>query len=204
MDYLERNRVIIGELSSVGLTAGHEVGYSKTFEKKPKTTFVSIGSYDSACMGRRVYVGLKKSLVQNKSMSDRAPVELAIINRIHREFPHLADELPLFYGALFKTDECLGIVTEDFSEGGRYRVEDVFDTPFLAHPNQVPMELQRLFGEENDEYDLARMAFMVNGRRRLGDFDNIPKPLPFFKMIEFPKIYKSFGHQHVLRIDYDI
>jgi hypothetical protein len=173
-------------------------------DKKRKTVFTSLGSYNSAYLGCNVPVGVKMSLVREPFlMIARAPVELAVINAIYERFPSLAEELPLFYGLLYKGDEFIGILTEDFSDGRRHEVREVFSPPHLAYPRHAPLELQKLFGEETDAIDLASMAFMVDGRRRLGDFDNLPMPSEFYESIRFPEIH-GLMNRYVLRIDYDI
>src|SRR3990172_1194706 len=108
MTYLERNQRIFEEMAALpsgSLKRGEEVGRSVTLDDITKTTFTSLGSYKSSELGREVYVGLKeyprregknlKTALRNNVVRD-----LSVIRAIAERFPHLEEELPLFYGLL--------------------------------------------------------------------------------------------------------
>ena len=206
MDYLERNHTILQEMSSARLSKGLQVGVSLTGDGKPKTVFNCLGNYDSEFLACELYTGLKRTLRHNSdTVSARATAELAVIRHIAQFYPHLVPELPAFYGLLVgKNGESLGSITEDFSKGGLYKVEDVF-TPFMIkHRERIPTELKNAFVDmELDEEDLARMCFIVNGARRIGDFYNIDLTQEAFDEIGFASLCLNPG-QYTLRIDYDI
>lgn len=77
-------------------------------------------------------------------------------------------EFPSFYGLLARSnEEPIGILTEDFSKGGRYSV-------YNMHSNEnLPNEIETLVGKPIHPVDLATVCFMVNGQRRIGDLEEI-------------------------------
>src|SRR3989344_1882947 len=173
MNYLERNQAIINELRGVRLERGNVVGRSYSM------IFTSAGHYQSSVLGNTLYVGLKEynDPEQRKSSTeDRALGELHCVRTVAEQLPHLEAELPVFYGTLLDSEgKPVGIVTEDFSQGGRYEVRSM-----VKDKEEFPNELRGIF-PDIDSYDLAKVGFSVNGQRRLGDFSTLWSPSFFEK-----------------------
>lgn len=164
MNYLERNHLVIAEVGqSLRLQRGVIVGSAED------TTFRYVGHYRSPSLDRELFVGLKehKGYKAGRDLRQWITYELAFIRAVEHNFPYLLQEFPVFYGLLAdQKGKPVGRITEDFSEGGRFKV---FDIP--NDPTRLPTELRALIGDDYEE--LATMCFSVNGQRRLGNFDSI-------------------------------
>lgn len=197
MTYLERNQAIIDELRGVRLERGDIVGSSSSM------SFTSAGHYRSSVLGNTLYVGLKEYTDPEKCKSSteaRALLELHCICTVAEQLPHLEVELPVFYGILFdRAGKPLGIVTEDFSKGGKYEVQDMtYDRPEL-----LPNELGEIF-PDMDYYELARVCFSVNGQRRLGDFSTSWSNEFSHKFLMDDVVDQLEEGKHTLRLGYEL
>lgn len=161
MYYLARNKEVVSEASryldpSRGVLIGHST----------YTDFTTVGSFPSAVLGKEVFVGIKeyKRSKSNKvRLKHRAPLELATITAIAEHIPAIRDDLPVFYALLRGTKgKPIGILMEDFSEGGRL---------FVGSPIIFPTEIVTLLGQDvlNNDY-VHNMAFNVEGKNKYGDF----------------------------------
>ncbi len=71
------------------------------------------------------------------------------------------------------------MITEDFSRGGIYRVEDGLENNAIWHnrENIRPIRVvNKLVTQESGraDVDVVKMCFLVDGQIRLGDFDSLP------------------------------
>lgn len=124
---------------------------------------------------------------------------------VAEEMPEFGDELPIFCGRLTNSQgEPLALVTEDFSQGGRFEVHP-------ANPERLPHELSRLFdGHTLNPVDLLSLCFEANGKRRLGDFDQILSSI--VKMSETDRLFPvddiddtdDMRKRFILRLDYKL
>ena len=199
--YLTRNQVLLQEIAQTALLQrGSIIGISEN-----ETKVSTLGSYHSQTLERTLFLALKEF---RRDIEIEVLRSLSILEVIAERFPHLRDELPTIYGLLKnRLGKPIGVITEDFSEGRRYKVDDVADKLFGAkYPHLVPHELQSLTGKESELFDLASVAFLVNGKRRLGDFNLILQGMTANERLErFPisDIYDNLD-SHTLRINYDI
>ena len=122
------------------------------------------------------------------------------IRKVAEGLPQLEPELPVFYGLLQYNDgNSVGILTEDFSQEGRYPVLD------MEAWDNIPHELKSLVGDLPNE-ELAHVGFMVNGQRRLGDFNTVRIGSDLDKwseMFPFFDIYENLG-KYTLRVEYNL
>ncbi len=135
--------------------------------------FFSAGSYISKEIGKEIYVGLKEPRESgNKEyLKHRLIFELAVMSVVAQNLPHLLPELPLFYGLLVDGQgKPMGIVTEAFSEDGKYSIYT---------SSIIPKGIRDLFIEETVEDDfIDHISFnlvpkninTVGTKQRLGDF----------------------------------
>ncbi len=181
MDYLERNRRLIEEIRDVPLAKGKLIGESR------KTTFHTLGVYDSVVLGQPFHLGLKTTRFERKNENDflelRFLSDLAVIRAISIQHPHLTEELSPCNALLRdSTGSITGSIMEDFSQGATYPVRELYDWQLEL----LPIELRQFVSRIPDE-ELARIGFMVNGKRRLCDFDTMLVSLPFSQRTEvFP------------------
>lgn len=174
MGYLERSRKIVGEsqqnldIQLNGLTIAH-MG----------TGFARAGAFYSPEMGRVIPVGFKfptgysaRYSYRHRFQAERAAQELFLIDLIDREVPSVAHMLPTFRGVVMdSTNNVLAIMTEDFSAGGKLKVED---------HKTIPDELDDFFAQNYPRFSaygsvsiLEHMAFKAGGQIKLDDFDSI-------------------------------
>lgn len=159
MGYLERNQRLLTEVQ-----ANAQLSRVKVIaDENSSAMFTALGRYRSSELGKLVHLGLKEFENQARYIEERMTGELVVIQAITEGLPNLLTQLPLLHGLLVdQKGEPIGIVTEDFSKGGRLAVEpersDYLDLKhFLDNP-------------EGFEMDYTRMAFRVGRQRRLGDF----------------------------------
>src|SRR3989338_2811775 len=170
MSYLHRNRRLIEEIRQIPLKRGALVGKSKV----SNTTFTAVGSYKSEVLGRELFLGVKEYQEKFNVYFWNAilPEELAILERISKS--SLGEEIPVVYGHLRdREDRHIGVLCEDFSQGRRFEVREI--SPHSK--SNIPIELRETFGATRYEMDdvdiLSYVGFMVNGQRRLGDFNSL-------------------------------
>ena len=176
MDYLERNRALLEEIRRLcTLRRGELVGESDF----SGTRFASLGSYNSGVLDGHLFLGLKEysnKRWERTSFADSGLAhELTIIDAISKST--LRDELPVVFGHLRdKEGKHIGVLCEDFSQGGRYEVKCIS----YRQTELMPRELRKIFGatgfEMDDKDQLEYVGFMVNGKRRLGDFNSFLGP----------------------------
>ncbi len=194
MDYLERNQLIVAEIGrNLRIQRTGHTAYSE------RTAFTPVGSYYSQVLREELFAGLKEgSLPEWRVFHD-----LAFMRSLEGKFPHLVPELPIFYGLLRNREGApLGVIMEDFSKGSKHKVHDVYEDG-----KNLPGELRDLVGTPNlSNVELAKVCFMVEGCRRLGDFDSIRSGLSVPELIErFP--FADLEEQlerYTLQIDYDL
>lgn len=191
MNYLERNELILQEIKeqfkAQAFKKGEEVGKSSDMK------FTPVGFYRSQVLSQNIDVGLKES-IEGEELETRANLELARIAVIAKHQAILVPYLPAFYGYLVRESGETAIVTEDFSQGGRQKVEqwpyrwanlpnmsELLDRQRRENMDYLSLSSTWLFikdkltsidpGLEDEVYDLTSMCFIVNNRLRLGDFD---------------------------------
>lgn len=162
--YLEMNQRLLAELRASGFVARRTGDDSSGMSR----VFYPAGLFVSESLSRDVYMGVKR--IGNWVHDDTGFVtqlmflqELAVISAIAKNFPNLLEQLPCVYGLVVNKDGVpLGMITEDFSEGGKFdvsrRAPAVYKVKDIFAPGTV----------DND--DIEKMGFNVNGGRRLGDF----------------------------------
>ena len=167
MDYLERNAKLLSEIhSTVGLGPRRLVDQGKSHRVS------SIGSFHSITLDTQVFVALREPLGE-RSVDASFYSDLTAICWIYDNFSELRGELPLFYGISTDAHGRKGFITEDYSKNKVHPVEDVSEIGIWRWQELIPKQL--LIGplSEVDPYDLAKACFMVDGRRRMGDFDSL-------------------------------
>lgn len=198
--YLIRNEQILSEMRTLykEVNLGDEVGSSNRFE------FFSTGSFQSRTLNTELFIGVKR---RTKEWPDtdgfmtqmRFIQELAIISAIWKNFPEFVNQLPAFYGLLLnKTGIAIGMITEDFSQGGKFHV---------VNSAYGSYEIKDIFVEDSvDDDEIEHMGFTVNGKRRLGDF------WPMAKWKDRDEHSHRFGedlieqnlHQHSFQLSNDL
>lgn len=208
-NYLERNARVIAEMRNGPVfTRGLVVGSSQ------KTNVVSIGSYTSESFSRPLYVVLKEQW-QDRGLDPElnAVYNLAAIAGIAQHIPELVPELPLFSGLLKdRYGKPIGTITEDLSQGGRYRIFDVF-ADLLHYEGQLIDKLRSFLSSPRftiSDEELARMFFTIDtggnhSVRRLGDLDHAMQCLTIDQRTEkFPiDLVMADIAKHTLTLDYD-
>lgn len=208
-NYLERNARVIAEMRNGPVfTRGPVVGSSQ------KTNVVSIGSYTSESFSGPLYVVLKERWQdRGRDPEQNAVFNLAAIVSIAQHIPELVPELPLFFGLLKHRDgKPIGTITEDFSQGGRYRIFDVF-ADLLHYEGQLIDRLSSFLSSPRftiSDEELARMFFSIDTGgdcfvRRLGDLDHAMQCLTMDQRMEkFPiDLVMADIAKHALTLNYD-
>lgn len=170
MDYLQRNRALIREMrQDLRFQRGEVIG------KGSGATFTATGHYRSPLLGEDVYIGVKETKLDGTVLRLRTAKELSMLHKVEEKTPHLLPEFPIVYGLLTDlTGREIAIFCEDFSQGGRYDVEPVLQLwGQYINDGEVPKDLKKVRGSKIDNRDLATTCFMVNGKRRIGDFGEI-------------------------------
>jgi hypothetical protein len=180
--YRDTNKQILEEIVKLNfLKKGDVVG-----RNKPGTTTVtSLGKFYSNVMNQELYIGLKEyARVTGSTLDMQVATELGLIDLVEKNIPNFdINEFPLFHGILLNSKQkCIGVITEDFSKNGTIPVESIADEEFL------PYEIQNLIGRPEYPKDLATTCFLVDGKRRIGDFGEFIPMLPHEKL-ELAKDY---------------
>lgn len=168
MYYLARNKEVVAEVKQL---FHPERGIMVGDTSKTVIAFTTLGSFPSSVLNREVFVGIKEYQDPEINLwiiGQRAPLELATIAAIAEHVVELRDGLPSFYALLRDSKgKPTGILMEDFSQGGKYRVSSY---------KFVPPQIIDLFGADilDDDF-ICNMSFSVEGRIRYGDF------YPFFQ-----------------------
>ena len=194
MNYLERNQLLIAEIGqNLRLQRGKVIGVGTL------STFRSAGNYRSSLLDDDLYVGLKEIPSIRHALDFQVALDLALIRAVEQNLPYMLSEFPIFYGLIRDSKgEKIGVVTEDFSKGGRYEVED------MGAYEELPRELEKFLEMPITDYPLCTTSFLVNGQRRIGDFciiylyihDEFEKFSPYDLKKEIDK--------YTLHIDYDL
>lgn len=169
MVYLATNQARLAEIGqNVTLERGSLLG------QKPHTKLTSLGQYRFEGLDSEVYLGLKESKEDIWTPKLRLVGELSLMRAIEESFPELVPQLPVVHGLIINDDgRDLGLITEDFSHGGKYDVNEVTD----YHPNPAEKVVEKLrkmianpdVNEDALYFDLSRACFLVNGEIKLGD-----------------------------------
>lgn len=161
--YKNTNKQILEEIARLSsLRSGKVIGRNRS----GRTTVTSLGKFRSEVAGRDLHIGLKEYCGIQSVLDMVVATELGLIDLVEENLPHLVDEFPLFHGIfLDKSGKPIGVVTEDFSKNGTARVESVREDSDV-----LPHEIQKLIGRPDYLDDLATTCFIVDGRRRIGDF----------------------------------
>lgn len=132
---------------------------------------------------------------------------LALLDAVESAVPQLLGEFPVFCGLLSCRGLPIGELTEDFSRGGQVRVKEVntlspLDSP---PPELIPKELIAASGYPIHNDDLARMCFLVDGKRRIGDLKHAFSPEAYQnpQRFDIQKVLKELD-RYILDIDYEI
>lgn len=208
MNYLERNALLIAEINGgVRLSKRDVVGWSQ------RTRTTALGSYSSNLLGQEIFVALKET--RGGLAPEQIVVrDLAWVCAVADGLPDLRPELPLFLGLLRdKNGLSVGMLTEDFSKGGKYKLWEVpeFDLPYQG---PLPEQLRQFTAGERglmDPEELANMFFRVGTvgdivERRLGDFDKACLHFSIDERLEkFPReeIEEKFD-LYTVRVSYDL
>ena len=204
---MDRNAEIFKEIRESGLKLkiGKLIGRSDG-----GTTFNSLENYYSRILNKRLYIGLKT----NESYYDDNVVrDLALISKVEKEAPHLLSEFPIFHGVLRNDNRnFIGIICEDFSEGGKYLVEGMkksWREP--VKDSEVPKDMEKILGVSIDNHDLVTTCFMINGKRRIGDFGEFFMPVAFSygRKVKMERVFPSKQilkrlREFTLRINYEL
>lgn len=168
MEYLERNRLLIAEIrENLELSRGGEIARSDT-----GTLVYSLGHYQSRMLGKELYLALKDKESHRNAIDRFVAQDLGLIRVIEQRFPHLLGEFPVVHGVVRNsTGKPLGVITEDFTQGRKYPIR------FMNGDDKLPVELSDAFTCPLDLDELATTCFLVNGKRRIGDFGEFYKGL---------------------------
>jgi hypothetical protein len=185
MNYLERNRALIGEIrQNLALRIGNVVGRSDT-----GTIVYSLGHYRSGILGRELHLVFKDKEGVRSVVNHVVAKDLALFRFIEERFPHLLLEFPVVYGMMLTArEEKFGILCEDFSEGGKYNIFQ------MTEGDDLPMELIDISEKRISKENLATACFSVNGRRRIGDFEEFYGNLSLIKLeelLQYRDIYRA-------------
>ncbi|MGK0208872.1 MAG: hypothetical protein ACI83O_000131 [Patescibacteria group bacterium] len=165
MRYAERNAAVFEELRGLELVKGKKVA-----ENASGTTGVySMDCYHSGVLERNVYIAFKENDGGRSQVHVQAALELGFISIVERYAENYLSEFPSFHGlARDSRGECLGVITEDFSCGGKYDVHEVSE-----FDDNLPRDLLPLLCEGGEYADLHKTCFRVNEQRRIGDFGDL-------------------------------
>jgi hypothetical protein len=162
--YRDTNRQILEEINRLNsLKSGTVIGKNQS----GKTTVTTLGKFYSEVAGRDLDIGLKEySGSQGDVLNIKVATELGLIDLVEENFPSLVQEFPLFHGVFLDGNgKPIGVVTEDYSKNGTFPVESVG-----WNRDVLPYEIQGLMDRPKDLDDLATTCFLVDGKRRIGDF----------------------------------
>ncbi len=199
MNYLKRNQLLIAEIGqNLRLERGQPVVDTGI------TKFTPLGNYQSEVLnGTDLYVGLKESTTTGTGFGVRMALarELSFIRAIADRYPHLSQELPSFYGAIKDGEGThIGILVEDFSQSGKYRVDEASET-------DIPKELRDMFDNPQvGDFEMSRACFSVNGQRKIGDFNTMVWWMPHNELDKRFPFHEMWGEleKHTLQIDYPL
>lgn len=166
MGYWDQNKRLLEEIAQHHWKRGKEIGSGMN------ATVMSIGSYFSATLNRDLYLALYVRNTDNHVWELAG--EMATILSLEKDVPHLIPEFPIVRGVFQYGEQQIGMVTEDFSQGSQYEVIEMIKEGQLQFPTeQLPMEIRGKGNNIIDPAYLATVCFMVNGQRRMGDFDEL-------------------------------
>jgi hypothetical protein len=160
----DTNRQILEEINRLNsLKSGTVIGRNQS----GKTTVTYLGKFHSEAVGRDLDIGLKEYSSKTEDVLNiQVATELGLIDLVEKNFPHLVGEFPLFHGVfLDENGKPIGVVTEDYSKNGTVPVRSVG-----WNRDVLPYEIQGLVDRPKDLDDLATTSFLVDGKRRIGDF----------------------------------
>ena len=162
--YQDTNKQILEEITRLNsLSPGHIAGRNES----GKTTVTSFGKFYSNVMGQELHIGLKEYAGTSRdTLNMKVACELGLIDLVERNLPDFINEFPKFHGVLLDAHgKPVGVITEDYSRNGTTLVNSVG-----WNKSVLPYEIQKLMGRPTDLDDLATTCFLVDGKRRIGDF----------------------------------
>lgn len=161
--YSVTNRRILDELRKLPFLRREGFVGSNTFGS---TNVSSLGKFYSKTLQQEVHLALKEyDILTGNTLCLHVACELGLIDLVEKNFPGLVPEFPLFHGVLLdQKGFAIGVITEDYSKNNSLRVSDGLSDSML------PYEIQQLMGKPKSSSDLATTSFLVNGKRRIGDF----------------------------------
>ncbi|RJP47487.1 MAG: hypothetical protein C4584_00340 [Armatimonadetes bacterium] len=187
MYYLSRNKEVIAEAKRFFIPKkGIRVGDTSS----AGVAFTLLGSFPSLVLGREVFIGLKEYTESGDNtwrLKLRATLELSTITIIAEHIEQMREDLPAFYALLKDVKGIpIGILMEDFSEGGKVHISGTCS---------IPSEVTSLFGEDVLESDYTCNAgFYVGNRIKYGDF------YPFFQTYQMEKALARHPMNQVMRL----
>src|SRR3989338_4535490 len=152
MDYLTRDRISLELVGNIGqFSRGNVSGKSSIHG----TTFTPLGQYEIGDLGQ-IYLGLKEYPLKGSKEEDwnsELAFDLAILQRLSQS--SLAGEIPRMYGHLRNEHGThLGVLCEDFSEGGRHRAYDIVEE------RHYPTELRDIFELDLSDDEVRTIGFL--------------------------------------------
>ena len=179
--YKDQNREIIAEINQLESLKNGEIIARNSLQT---TRVRTLGNFYSKVLDRDVYLALKEynSFKDLDDLQFKVSEELGFIDLVENNLPQLLNEFPLPHGVLInqKNPNQIGVLTEDFSQNGKYPVYQISEW----NKKILPYELQKLMGSPERLDDLATTCFLVNGKRRIGDFGEF-----FMAQIASKKLY---------------
>lgn len=196
-DYLTRNQHYLEKLQNLVdpliITSG-AIGESSKNRFAPISTVKIEGDQET-------YVGMKFPIqdIDQRTRRNDFYQSLANATLIAEEHPELLSQLPLFYALVVDSEEkVLGMMTQDFSEGGSLDVVEYADYPHANIPDGIVNLFDPFF--KNKMTELEHMLFYVNGERKIGDLDHvIPKSEYLVDWAVLKSKAESEGHVLVYR-----
>jgi hypothetical protein len=167
MNYLERNALIVAEINQNITSEALTLRKTGKSSFGSSTEFFPVGQYESKILGVELYLGFKKSIPGRFLFFYN---DLGIASAIATQIPELSPEVPVFIASVKnKRGQALGVLTEDFSKGGREEVKALHE----ALTDLLPVGIRTL--NYLDDEELAKVAFLVGNeeKRRLGDFNTV-------------------------------
>lgn len=170
MLYIERNRIITDEIAEgVRLKPGEIIGESK------RTRTQVAGSYYSSLLNQQLFLALKTP-IRGIDPGLQWINDMAAHAALYDQIPVLRPELPAFFSLVKdRNGNNVGYLTEDFSQGNRYKVEGLtlWELEEIADVAKQIVEVFRGASGHLSDEELVNMFFNINkenyNERRIGD-----------------------------------
>lgn len=163
----------------------------------PEGQFTPLGRVACELLGTEIFIGIKK-----RGDERRALREIAIAETLIRANPELRSALPLFAACATSFDNPIGVLTEDFSEGGLVKVEeDKHRVRPFTPPWDLPTEFHKRVSEALGGIFCAEafghMSAVLEDKTVLVDFDDIAY-LEDLKVMEEVLVYAELANAVVI------